>query len=143
MISDNGYQLNPNASPSNLCFRTLILKVSSKKHLFFCSFSFEAAPQKVGTTNWSVRFFYPSIWYKTKQTLLVLLLCLCKSFQRTLSLYALSNLPSGLFCKANAKVYRISFPTKCFEEYFFKKWTFLFEIDPNQLICLKMIIFAP
>ena len=48
MINDNEYHVNPNASPSNLCFRTLILKVSSKKHLFFCSFSFEAVPQKQG-----------------------------------------------------------------------------------------------
>ncbi|MFC2438946.1 MAG: hypothetical protein ACFNS5_10560, partial [Prevotella melaninogenica] len=60
----------------------------------------------------------------TKQTLLVLLLCLCKSFQRTLSLSALSNLPSGLFCKASAKVYRISVTTKCFEGKFYQKSVF-------------------
>ncbi|MFC2438359.1 MAG: hypothetical protein ACFNS5_07495, partial [Prevotella melaninogenica] len=68
----------------------------------------------------------------TKQTLLVLLLCLCKSFQRTLSLSALSNLPSGLFCKASAKVYRNSFPTKCFKEYFSKNLKISQSLDANQ-----------
>ena len=125
MINGNGYHVNPNTSPSNLCFRTLILKVSSKKHLFFCSLIVLRRCLKNRTMNWSVRFFYPSIWYKTKQTLLVLLLCLCKSFQRTLSLTALSNSPGGLFCKASAKVYRISFTTKCFEEKLSKNCIFL------------------
>ena len=37
MIGDNEYHTTSKTSPSNLCFRTLILKVSSKKHLFFCS----------------------------------------------------------------------------------------------------------
>ncbi|WP_287341374.1 hypothetical protein, partial [Prevotella sp.] len=64
--------------------------------------------------------------------LLVLLLCLCKSFQRTLSLSALSNLPSGLFCKASAKVYRISIPTKCFEDYFSKNLKITQRLDTNQ-----------
>ena len=132
MLGDNEYHSTSKTSPSNLCFRTLILKVSSKKHLFFCSLIILRRCLKNRTTNWSVRFFYPSIWYKTKQTLLVLLLCLCKSFQRTLSLTALSNLPGGLFCKASAKVYRISVTTKCFGEYFSKNLKITQSLDTNQ-----------
>ena len=75
--------------------------------------------------NWSVRFFYPSVWYKIKQTLLVLLLCLCKSFQRTLSLCFIFTSQKAHFVKASAKVYRISFTTKCFGEYFSKSLYFI------------------
>ena len=54
-------------------------------------------PSKLGPAltrgeNWTVRFFYPSrihhILYNVYGSLLVLLLCLCKSLQRTLFLFA-------------------------------------------------------
>jgi len=41
-------------------------------------------------------------------------------------------LPDGLFCKASAKVYRISVPTKCFEEYFSKNLKITQSLDANQ-----------
>jgi len=41
-------------------------------------------------------------------------------------------LPSGLFCKASAKVYRISIPTKCFEDYFSKNLKINQSLDTNQ-----------
>jgi len=41
-------------------------------------------------------------------------------------------LPDGLFCKASAKVYRISFTTKCFEEYFSKNLKINQSLDANQ-----------
>ena len=115
-MDDNEYQYSPSTPPSNLCFRTLILKVSSKKHLFFCSLIVLRQCLKSKNKELIGSFLLPIYLIKIKQTLLVLLLCLCKSFQRTLSLTALSNLPGGLFCKASAKVYRISVTTKCFEE---------------------------
>jgi hypothetical protein len=37
-----------------------------------------------------------------------------------------------LFCKANAKVYRISIPTKCFEDYFSKNLKITQRLDTNQ-----------
>ncbi|MEZ7747144.1 hypothetical protein, partial [Prevotella jejuni] len=46
--------------------------------------------------------------------------------------YALSNLPGGLFCKASAKVYRISIPTKYFEDYFSKNLKINQSLDTNQ-----------
>jgi len=41
-------------------------------------------------------------------------------------------LPGGLFCKADAKVYRISVPTKCFEDYFSKNLKITQSLDTNQ-----------
>jgi len=41
-------------------------------------------------------------------------------------------LPDGLFCKADAKVYRISVPTKCFEDYFSKNLKITQSLDTNQ-----------
>ena len=94
--------------------------------------SFEAVPQKQEQGIDRFVSFTHLFDIKIKQTLLVLLLCLCKSFQRTLSLSALSNLPGGLFCKASAKVYRISIPTKCFEDYFSKNLKINQSLDTNQ-----------
>ncbi|WP_278784524.1 hypothetical protein, partial [Prevotella histicola] len=54
----------------------------------------------------------------------VLLLCLCKSFQRTLSLCFNFTSQKAHFVKASAKVYRISFTTKSFGEYFSKSLYF-------------------
>ena len=48
MLGDNEYHTTSKTSPSNLCFRTLILKVSSKKAPFLLFRIFEAAPQKQG-----------------------------------------------------------------------------------------------
>ncbi|WP_455098967.1 hypothetical protein, partial [Prevotella histicola] len=50
--------------------------------------------------------------------------CLCKSFQRTLSLCFIFTSQKAHFVKASAKVYRISFTTKCFQEYFSKSLYF-------------------
>ena len=41
-------------------------------------------------------------------------------------------MPGGLFCKADAKVYRISNPTKYFEDYFSKNLKINQSLDTNQ-----------